>query len=75
MTRQRNSRRQFTIEHRDPSERPGTYEFVLTAKRNRIRDTITRLDLWVDPSTFLLRAIRMTFSNGDTKTMVFEESC
>jgi outer membrane lipoprotein-sorting protein len=66
-------RRQFTIEHRDPGERPGTYEFVLTPKRNRIRDTLARLDLWVDPSSFLLKAIRMTFSNGDTKTMDFED--
>ena len=46
---------------------------MLTPKSNRIRDTLTRLDLWVDPSSFLLRAIRMTFSNGDTKTMDFED--
>ena len=66
-------RRQFYIEHRDRSERPGTFEFVLTPKRNRIRDTIARLDLWVDPSSFLLNALRMTYANGDTKTMVFED--
>ena len=46
-------RRQFNIERRDPGERPGTYEFVLTPKRNQIRDTLTRLDLWVEPSSFL----------------------
>ncbi len=66
-------RREFNIEHRDHSEQPGTYEFVLTPKRNRVRDTITRLDLWVEPSSFLLSAIRMNFANGDTKTMVFED--
>ena len=66
-------RRQFNIELHDPSERQGTHEFVLTPKRNRIRDTIARLDLWVEPSSFLLSAIRMTFANGDTKTMVFED--
>ena len=66
-------RRQFDIEVHDPGERPRTYEFVLTPKRKQIRDTLTRLDLWVERSSFLLSAIRMTFANGDTKTMVFED--
>ena len=66
-------RRQFDIELRNPGERPGTYEVVLIPKRKQIRDTVTRLDLWVEPASFLLSAIRMTFASGDTKTMVFED--
>lgn len=66
-------RRQFTIEQHEKSERPGMYAFVLTPKQKRVRDTLTRLDLWVDPANFLLDAIRMTFANGDTKTMTFED--
>jgi len=66
-------RSQFNIEHHDQSDRPGTYEFALIPKRTRIRDTVTRLDLWIGRSSFLLEAIRMTFTNGDTKTMVFED--
>jgi outer membrane lipoprotein-sorting protein len=66
-------RRQFDIEHRDRSDRAGTYAFVLTPKQRRVRDTITRLDLWVESSSFLLDAIRMTFASGDTKMMVFED--
>jgi outer membrane lipoprotein-sorting protein len=66
-------RRQFVIDLRDGSERPGTYEVVLTPKRKQIRDTLTRLDLWVERTSFLLSAIRMTFANGDTKTMAFED--
>jgi outer membrane lipoprotein-sorting protein len=66
-------RRQFDISRREESERPGTYEFTLVPKRKQIQDTLARLDLWVEQSSFLLSAIRMTFANGDTKTMSFED--
>jgi outer membrane lipoprotein-sorting protein len=62
-------RREFDIELRSTSERPGTQEVRLRPKRKQIRQTLTTLDLWVDPSTSLLSAMRMTFANGDTKTM------
>ena len=65
-------RRQFDVELRENSERPRTFEVKLIPKRRQIRDTMTRLDLWVGTSSFLLDAIRMTFANGDTKTIVFE---
>jgi outer membrane lipoprotein-sorting protein len=66
-------RRQFDIALHDSSDRPGSYAVTLTPKPKRIRDTLTRLDLWVDRTAFLLSAIRMTFANGDTKTMEFED--
>lgn len=66
-------RRQFEIELRDQRERPETYEVGLIPKRKQIRETTTRLDLWIDRSAFLLSSIRMTFANGDTKTMAFED--
>ena len=66
-------RRQFDAELRDQSERPRTFEVTLLPKRKQIRDTMTRLDLWIGSSSFLLDAIRMTFANGDTKTIVFED--
>jgi len=62
-------RREFDIELRSTSERPGTQEVRLRPKRKLIRETLTTLELWVDPSTSLLSAMRMTFANGDTKTM------
>jgi outer membrane lipoprotein-sorting protein len=65
-------RREFDIELRATSERQGTYEVALRPKRKQIRETLTRLDLWVNPSSSLLAAMRMTFENGDTKTMTFE---
>jgi outer membrane lipoprotein-sorting protein len=66
-------RRQFEVDLRDESERPGSYEVRLIPKRKQIRETLTRLDLWVERTSFLLSAIRMTFANGDTKTMTFDD--
>jgi outer membrane lipoprotein-sorting protein len=66
-------RRQFEIELRDGGARSTNYEIALIPKRKQIRDTLTRLDLWVERTSFVLSAIRMTFASGDTKTMAFED--
>ena len=66
-------RRIFDIELRGTSARPGTHEVVMLPKRRQIRDGLTRLELWVEEGTGLLRAMRMTFPNGDDKLMEFEE--
>jgi outer membrane lipoprotein-sorting protein len=66
-------RRQFEIEQHDGSDRPGTFHVTMVPKRKQIREALARLDLWVMRSTLLLDAMRMTFANGDTKTMTFEE--
>ena len=66
-------RGQFDIEEHDASDRPGTYHVTMVPKRKQIREALARLDLWVMRSTLLLDAMRMTFANGDTKMMSFDE--
>ncbi len=68
-------RRQFDIEAREAGngDRPGTYVVTMVPKRKQIREALVRLDLWVDRSSLLLAAMRMTFASGDTKTMAFED--
>ena len=66
-------RRQFDIEARDAPDRPGTYLVTMVPKRKQIREALTRLDLWMDRSSLLLAAMRMTFANGDTKLMAFDD--
>ena len=66
-------RAQFTIEEHGTSDRPGTDHLTMIPKRKQIRETLARLDLWVTRSTLLLDAMRMTFANGDTKMMSFDE--
>jgi outer membrane lipoprotein-sorting protein len=66
-------RGQFDIEEHDRSDRPGTYYVTMVPKRKQIREALARLDLWVLRSTLLLDAMRMTFANGDTKMLTFDE--
>ena len=40
--------------------------------RKQIQQGLTRLELWIDRTSLLLTAMRMTFPNADTKLMVFE---
>ena len=67
-------RRQFEIETRDDGDgRPGTYYVSMVPKRKQIRETLARLELWVDRTSMLLAGMKMTFANGDLKTMTFED--
>ena len=45
----------------------------MVPKRKQIREALVRLDLWVNQSSKLMDSMKMTFANGDTKTMVFED--
>jgi outer membrane lipoprotein-sorting protein len=65
-------RRQFDIDDRLASDRPGTYQVSMVPRQKRIREALAKLELWVDRESFLLASMRMTFANGDTKTMTFD---
>ena len=67
-------RGQFEIEdHGVGGDRPASYHVSMVPKRKQIRAVLARLDLWVDRTSLLLDTMKMTFANGDTKTMVFED--
>jgi outer membrane lipoprotein-sorting protein len=66
-------RRVFDVTLLDKSGRPGTREMNLAPKRKQIKEALANLDLWVEESSGLLNAMRMTFSNGDIKLMEFSE--
>jgi outer membrane lipoprotein-sorting protein len=67
-------RSQFDVDDQGVAgDRAGTYHVSLIPKRKQIRTVLTRLDLWVDRTSLLLDAMKMTFANGDTKTMAFED--
>jgi outer membrane lipoprotein-sorting protein len=67
-------RHEFQIEDPAPGAgRPNTYSLSLIPKRKQIHEALTRLDLWVDRTSLLLDAMTMTFANGDTKTLAFED--
>jgi outer membrane lipoprotein-sorting protein len=63
--------REFAVTSGVAADRPGAYEIVMVPKRKQIREGLAGLDLWIDQSSMLLAAMRMRFSNGDSKLMTF----
>jgi outer membrane lipoprotein-sorting protein len=41
--------------------------------RKQIKEGVARIELWLDKSTLMLATMRMTFPNGDTKTMALRD--
>ena len=65
-------RRNFTITATEAADRAGTWRVTMVPSRKQIQQGLTRLDLWIDRTSMLLAAMKMTFPNEDTKLMVFE---
>jgi outer membrane lipoprotein-sorting protein len=65
-------RRTFTITATEAADRAGTWRVTMVPTRKQIQQGLSQLDLWIDRSSSLLAAMRMTFPNADTKLMVFE---
>jgi outer membrane lipoprotein-sorting protein len=63
----------FQIAAREAIDRPGTYLLTMIPKRKQIQQGLKQLDLWIDKTTIMLSAMRMTFPNGDTKLMTFTD--
>jgi outer membrane lipoprotein-sorting protein len=66
-------RESFDIVSAKADDRPGTYRLTMVPRRKQIREGLSRLELWLDQTSLLLAAMRMTFPNGDTKLMVLED--
>ena len=63
----------FDIKARDAEDRPGTYLLAMMPKRKQIQEGVARIDLWLDKTTLLLAAMRMTFPTASTKLMTFTD--
>ncbi len=66
-------RKEFEIEDHGTSDKPGTYYVTMVPKRKQMKENLVRLDLWIDRSSLLLDTMKMTFANGDSKTMAFDD--
>ena len=66
-------RKQFDLDAHDASDRPNTHYVTMVPRRKQIREGLARLDVWVNKSSLLMDAMKMTFANGDTKMMTFED--
>jgi outer membrane lipoprotein carrier protein len=65
-------REHFHVTAREADDRPG-FLVTMVPTRKQIQAGLTRLELWIDPASLLLAAMRMTFPNGDTKLMTFSD--
>jgi outer membrane lipoprotein-sorting protein len=54
-------------------DRAGTYIITMVPRRRQIQEGVTRLELWLDRTSLILSAMRMTFPSGDTKLMTFAD--
>jgi outer membrane lipoprotein-sorting protein len=63
----------FDIVSQKADDRPKTYRLTMTPKRKQIREGLSGLELWLDQTSLLLAAMRMTFPNGDTKLMELDD--
>ena len=66
-------RENFDIVSEKADDRPRTYRLTMVPRRKQIREGLSRLELWLDETSLLLSAMRMTFPNGDSKLMVLED--
>ncbi|MBF8299638.1 MAG: Outer rane lipoprotein carrier protein LolA [Acidobacteria bacterium] len=66
-------RSHFQVSAGEANDPSGTYLITMVPKRKQILEGMTRLDLWLDRSSLLLAAMRMTFPGGDTKLMTFTD--
>jgi outer membrane lipoprotein-sorting protein len=62
----------FTIATRTSGDRPHTFQLTMTPKRKQMKEGLSSLDLWIDDTSLLLSAMKMTFPSGDTKLMTLE---
>ena len=66
-------RRHFDIAASVATDRPGAWLVVMTPKRKQIKEGVATLELWLDQTSVMLQAMRMTFPNGDDKVMAFSD--
>jgi len=66
-------RKHFTIRASEDPQKPGMYLIDLVPTRKQIKEGVSRIELWIDKQSMMLSSMRMTFPNGDTKTMVLQD--
>ena len=66
-------RSHFDIAATVAGDQPNAWLITMSPKRKQINEGLTALELWLDRTTVMLTSMRMTFPNGDTKLMTFDD--
>jgi outer membrane lipoprotein-sorting protein len=65
-------RKHFTITASEDAQK-GLYLIDMVATRKQIKEGVSRIELTIDKASLMLSTMRMTFPNGDTKTMALHD--
>lgn len=65
-------RSHFDINAIEAPGRPSSWLVTMLPRRKQIREGVSRIDLWIERDSVMLSSLLMTFPNGDTKRMSFE---
>lgn len=66
-------RKHFDIVAIEASDRQGTWQVTFTPKRSQMREGVSRVHLWIDQASLMLRALKMEYPGGDTRLMEFSD--
>jgi outer membrane lipoprotein-sorting protein len=65
-------RSHFDISAAEPPAGQSAWLVTMVPRRKQISEGLAKLELWIERDTVMLSSLLMTFPNGDTKRMSFE---
>jgi outer membrane lipoprotein-sorting protein len=65
-------RSHFDIMAAESPTRPTAWLVTMVPRRKQIREGLAKLELWIERDSVMLSSLLMTFPNGDTKRMSFD---
>jgi outer membrane lipoprotein-sorting protein len=65
-------RSHFDISAADAPASPSAWLVTMVPRRKQISEGLAKLELWIERETVILSSLLMTFPNGDTKRMSFD---
>ncbi|MGV3519144.1 LolA family protein [Luteitalea sp.] len=66
-------RKHFDIVAVEAPDRAGAWRVTFTPKRKQMREGVSRVHLWIDQATLVMRALAMDYPGGDTRLMEFSD--
>ena len=66
-------RKHFDIVATEAPDRAGAWRVSFTPRRKQMREGVSRVHLWIDKSSLVLRALEMDYPGGDSRLMEFSD--
>lgn len=66
-------RRHFDVAAVEASDRAGAWKVTFTPKRSQMREGVSKVHVWIDRASLVMRALQMDYPGGDTRLMEFSD--